>query len=225
MSDLQELAARNNAHWCDTVSRLHDLEVHLDDALWWTPTRSPDLYPDAVTLSPAVSPDEVLSRVDASAGCSVKDSFAALDLEPAGFHVLFEAQWIGRNPDDPAGPARLSWRPVLDPADLVAWSTAHGEADALLPTLLDQPDVRLFLAADGEAVGGGLALNRSSTAVGVSNLFVEGVDPALVWGDVTALAAQTFPGLPIVGYEAGDDLAHAEQAGFARLGPLRIWIR
>jgi hypothetical protein len=225
MSDLQELAARNNADWCNTVCRLHGLDVHLDEALWWTTTRSPDFYPDAVTLAPAVSPDEVLSRVDASAGCSVKDSFAALDLEPAGFHVLFEAQWIGRHPDDTAAPARLPWRPVLDAGELAAWSTAHGEADALLATLLDQPDVRLFLAADGEVVRGGLALNRSASAVGVSNLFVEGVDPALVWSDVAALAAQTFPGLPIVGYEAADDLAHAEQAGFARLGPLRIWIR
>ena len=27
-------------------------------------------------------------------GWAVKDSFAALDLDPMGFHLLFEARWI-----------------------------------------------------------------------------------------------------------------------------------
>ena len=32
--------------------------------------------------------------LDRSAGCTIKDSFAALDLTAHGFRVLFEAQWI-----------------------------------------------------------------------------------------------------------------------------------
>ena len=149
MSHLLNRAARNNADWCDIVCRLQGLEGHLDERLWWTASRSPDFYPDAVTLHPGVMPDEVLA----------------------------------------------------------------------------QPDLRLFLAADGDEVLGGFALNRSAQAVGVSNLFATGVDPALVWDDVAGLASRAFPGLPIVGYEAGDDLVQAQQAGFTPLGPLRIWIR
>ena len=38
-------------------------------------------------------------------------------------------------------------------------------------------------------------------------------------------AAVIRPGLPIVGYERGEDLAAARQAGFTVLGPLRIWAR
>ena len=240
MNDLRERAARNNAAWCDAVCRLHGLDVHLDERLWWTSSRSPDFYPDAVTLDPGVAPDEVLIRVDAAAGCSVKDSFATLDLQSAGFRVLFEAQWIGREADDTGldhtvldrtGPGRtgsqagLSWRPVLDRADLDAWATAHGEADALLPTVLAQRDLRLWLATEGGELRGGLALNRGTAVVGVSNLFATGVDPALVWAGAAALGAETFPGLPLVGYEGGADLVQAQRAGFTSLGPLRIWIR
>jgi hypothetical protein len=70
--------------------------------------RSPEAYPDAVSLDPAATADDVLSLVDAGPGCSVKDSFAALDLRSAGFDVLFEAQWIHREPAEEA-----NWNDVV----------------------------------------------------------------------------------------------------------------
>jgi hypothetical protein len=33
------------------------------------------------------------------------------------------------------------------------------------------------------------------------------------------------PGLPVVGYEHGEDLAAAREAGGQVLGPLRVWTR
>ena len=36
----------------------------------------------------------MLKRVEDGLGCSVKYSFVVLDLEPLGFHVLFEATWV-----------------------------------------------------------------------------------------------------------------------------------
>jgi hypothetical protein len=39
--------------------------------------RTPPYYPDAVTLLPDVSIEQVLSGIDTSEGCSVKDSFAS----------------------------------------------------------------------------------------------------------------------------------------------------
>ena len=38
------------------------------------------------------------------------------------------------------------------------------------------------------------------------------------------MAGQVFPGLPQVGYESGADLAAAQAAGFAAIGPLRVWV-
>ena len=72
--------------------------------------RSPDGYPDAVTLSPRAKAHAVLGRVEGGAGCSVKDSFAVLDLEPWGFHVLFDATWIRRSAAEAVPPATLDWR-------------------------------------------------------------------------------------------------------------------
>ncbi|MFF0288669.1 hypothetical protein [Streptomyces sp. NPDC005262] len=40
-------------------------------------------------------------------GASMKDSFADLDLTEAGFHVLFEAQWIHRPASAPIPPRVL----------------------------------------------------------------------------------------------------------------------
>ena len=34
-----------------------------------------------------------------------------------------------------------------------------------------------------------------------------------------------FPGLPLVGYEAGDDHAEMLELGFGALGPLRVWVK
>ena len=51
-------------------------------------------HPDAVRLSPEAEAAAVLKCVEDGPGCSVKDSFAVLDLVPSGFHVVFEATWI-----------------------------------------------------------------------------------------------------------------------------------
>src|SRR3954462_805415 len=95
-------AARNNAEWCDLVCRTHGIETAFSDRAWVALRRSPRSYPDAVTLSPLPSVGDVLSRIDTSAGCSVKDSFATLDLAEDGFRVLFEAEWIHRPAAAPA---------------------------------------------------------------------------------------------------------------------------
>ncbi|GGK65959.1 hypothetical protein Sme01_23690 [Sphaerisporangium melleum] len=90
-------AVRNNAGWCDAVCRAHGMPGTFTETVWANPRRSPPLYPDAVTLSPDASAEEVLAAIDlVSAEPSVKDGYAQLDLSDAGFRVLFDAQWIMR---------------------------------------------------------------------------------------------------------------------------------
>jgi hypothetical protein len=74
-------AAQNNARWCDLVCRSHDLPTVMSEQLWIAPRGSPRLYPDAVTLAPGMAADVVLRDIDTRPGCSVKDSFADVDLE------------------------------------------------------------------------------------------------------------------------------------------------
>ena len=40
-----------------------------------------------------------------------------------------------------------------------------------------------------------------------------------------SLSAQTFPRLPLVGYELGNELAASLDAGFEIGDPLRIWVQ
>src|SRR5262245_55209545 len=97
-TDALTLAVRENAAWCDLVCRLHRFTPQGDARLWWSARRTPDLVPDAVTLVPDLSVLDVLGRITASPGASVKDSFAALDLADQDWTVLFDATWIARPP-------------------------------------------------------------------------------------------------------------------------------
>ncbi|WP_315096610.1 hypothetical protein [uncultured Cellulomonas sp.] len=219
-------AAANNAAWCDLVCRTSGLPTRTTDGLWSTPTRSPVAYPDAVALRPGLSADSVLAAIDDSEGASVKDSFADLDLARHRYAALFDAEWLVRRPTPPVTPA-LPWRAV-DAATFPRWLAAHGST-SIRAGVLDDPGVRLVLAADRGGPVAVAALNRSGagprTVVGVSNVRVRRGDPAVVWEDLPAVARQQLGAHPLVGYESGADLAVAVAAGFEPVGPLRVWVR
>jgi hypothetical protein len=94
VDDLTLAAARNNAAWCDAFCRRHGVVGRFDPECWSSAARTPPLYPDAVTLVPGVDPAVLLARVDTRDGCSIKDSFADLELEAHGFAPLFPAEWV-----------------------------------------------------------------------------------------------------------------------------------
>jgi hypothetical protein len=216
---LRSLAARDNAVWCARVAVSHGVTGTFSPTSWAAPRRTPPFYPDAVTLAAGCRADDLLAAVDTDTpGCSVKDSFADLDLAPAGFRVLLEADWIAL--EAPAAGAPAGWQRVDDAEGLARWATAWAggaPTDLFRPALLADPEVA-FVAVPGTAGGG--VLSRSGAAVGVSNVFGDdGTWPALV-----TAAAELFPGLPLVGWEAADDLAPALAAGFEPCGDLRVWV-
>jgi hypothetical protein len=196
---VRRVAARNNAAWCDAVVRSHGLGGRFDDDAWTCPQRTPPYYPDAVTLVAEVDVTALLARIDTeSPGCSVKDSFAAIDLSAAGFEVLFDAEWI-------ASPASVA--PVA-PDD--GFTLARSSEDDSIATLA--------------SIEGQFILNRAAGAVGVSNVVAAAGAEDAVWRAAIAWAARLFPGLPVVGYESGDDLAAPLRHGFRSVGPLRVWL-
>ncbi|EWT03414.1 hypothetical protein N865_16920 [Intrasporangium oryzae NRRL B-24470] len=236
MDDRVMLAARNNALWCDAVCRTHGLRTTLDDSLWSSATRTPPYYPDAVTLAPTVSEYDVLARVDANDGCSVKDSFSTLDLTMEDFARLVVGQWVWLDGDTDAATrseGRL-WSSVSSPAELGQWQRAwsRGEDDAAIfrSSLLTEAGIH-FLAArepgdgpDGPVVAGAI-LSVTGAVAGVSNLFDINGDETRTWREVAARAHSLTGGLPLVGWDAGDSLERALAAGCTALGPLTVWIR
>ena len=90
-----------------------------------------------------------------------------------------------------------------------------------MPRLLaDTNVVFVSIQGDGAIIGGGI-INRGAEVVGLSNLFGSALD--MVYRSLAAKAGEIFPGLPLVGYERGHELAAAHQAGFETVGFLRVW--
>jgi hypothetical protein len=138
-------AVEENVAWCDRVCRAAGVTTFLDPERWWAASRTPPLYPDAITRRSGVAPVDLLAGVDDGRGCSVKDSFADLDLSPLGFEILFEAQWVHRAPSEPS-------------------ATPWWEEDQWWD-LPDDPTVVQLRADDGSTA----VLHQADGVVGVSN--------------------------------------------------------
>jgi len=218
-----EHAAANNAAWCDAMCRSHGHRTAWTDSAWSSRTRSPPLYPDAVTLTPSATEVELLGRVDAGSGCSIKDSFASLDLRPFGFRVLFEAIWMRAAAHGPPGPAVAGWT-VVDPPRLQTWETAWRQpgdpAGLFLPGLLAHPGVTLLAREEEGRVQAGAASMCASGVNGVTNFFSCASDQAPDWASCLDGVRARSPDLPVVTYGP----ASPALAGFIPLGPLRVWV-
>ncbi len=57
-------AALNNDEWCDTFCRSYGISGRFADSAWSSPTRTPPLYPDAVTLSRGLLGEALLGTID-----------------------------------------------------------------------------------------------------------------------------------------------------------------
>ena len=224
-------AVANNAAWCDAVCRSHGYPGTLGSRLWTSTGHGLRFYPNAVTLDPGVTEAEVLAAAAPSGPFAVKDSFARLDLAPAGFRLLAEASWIVRDggPDGPPDDG-LSWDKVTSPGELSDWETAwagggSGDGPVFLPGLLSDPRCAILACRQKDAITAGAIVYAAGRATGISNLFSAGLPPDRLWASIRQAAAGLQPYLPVVGYEQGASLEAAQQAGFRILGTLRIWTR
>ncbi len=183
---------------------------------WVNAHAVPRFYPNLVTLAhddASVAEQratiDILSKSNLPGRWSVKDSFDKLDLSRAGFDLLFEAAWI------------RSVMPATDASTDIVWQReTAGEA---LP--FDDPNFALFRGRRGFRVVAGGMLYRSDGVVGLTNVVAEAADAIAVWRSLILLSAQTFPRLPLVGYESGNELAAALDAGFEHGDPLRVWVK
>ncbi|MDP1748421.1 MAG: hypothetical protein Q8L22_03105 [Reyranella sp.] len=177
----------------------------------------PRFYPNVVTLQPDKTvlaeqreAIDILLKSNLPGRWSVKDSFRTLDLSRQGFEVLFEARWI-RNV-----------MPLADPSSDIVWQRETKGA-AGLP--FGDPDFAMFTGRRGFQVVAGGMFYRAEGVVGLSNVVAAAADARAVWRALALLAAQTFPRLPLVGYESGDELEAARDAGYEIGDRLRIWVK
>jgi hypothetical protein len=242
--DLLQRAVRNNAEWCDAVCRAHGRPGEFREVMWINRHGTPRFYPNLVTLAATAEPDAYMEglRELVAAGVpgdwGVKDSFAALDLAPLGFRLLFDAQWIARAASDPRVEDAMSdvrWLKVERVRELADWELAWAGvpvdlkssslARVFLPPLLADDNVAFIAAYQDHRLVAGAIANRAANVVGWSNLFVPTVQADRFRGECLAQVVRAFPGLPVVGYETGEALAQACTLGFGTVGPLRVWVR
>ena len=195
---------------------------------WTSPARTPPLFPDAVTLIPLPSVPDLLSRIDSSPGCTIKDSFASLDLTPYGFRALFDAQWImSPTPPAKAWTVPSDWTEFTDSDGLGLWEEAwcqdDGPSGLFLSGLLSEDVVVLGRRTNDRILAGGI-VNRSVGAAGISNVFSEAGHGSETWSALAQCARTFFPDLPLIGYERGEALADAQKSGFQAVGSLRVWL-
>jgi hypothetical protein len=238
-----ELAARNNAIWCDTVCRGHGVPGEFFDAVWVNRRPVPSFYPNLVTLRDAGDPTLVLEHLRGLAGLSlrggwaVKDSFCTLDLGALGFAPLFDAQWIWhgsvqRNRQTPL--SGIHWKQVTSAEELAIWETAWSAGAGVAatadrprqfpPSLLADRDVLIFAGwRELRLVAGGIA-NHADGVVGLSNVFAPAGAGVSVWEGLVGNTQSAFPGLPLAGYQQGPGLEAAHACGFETVGTLRVWL-
>jgi hypothetical protein len=228
VSDWPGLGAANNARWCDLITRSHGGHGDFADDAWTSPARTPALYPDAVTLVPSLEVRDLLARIDATSGCTIKDSFATLDLASFGFRVLFDAEWMSAPPPRNGSSDQWGWIQITDPDGLRQWEEAWagdtGGRGLFLPDLLLDESVRFLASLRGDRIVAGAILHRDSGVIGVTNVFTTVGSPSDTWSGLVEYANAHFPAEALVGYESGPELAHARQAGFHGVGPLRVWM-
>jgi hypothetical protein len=224
---LVRAAALSNAEWCHAFTRTHGIEGLFRVGLWSSAVRTPPHYPDAVTLLPEASVEDVLPHIDVSEGCSVKDSFDCLDLGAAGFETLFRAEWVARPPAVGHGAAPREWSPVTTVGRLREWENVWGEPPGgsgfFRPALLQSETIVVLARHEGDRIVAGAIANRSADVIGLGNLFDAAGDLVSAWEGAAEAATSLWDAMPAVGYDSGDALDAAHQAGFVGVGELAVW--
>jgi hypothetical protein len=229
---LLHAAVANNARWCDAVCRSHGHPGVFTARVWISARHTLAFYPNAITLSPDVTAAE--TEAGRHQPYAVKDSFARLDLAGEGLEPIFDADWIARLPAPPE-PSEdyLCWDSVTGPGELAQWEAAWAGADTAVaprsrpalfrPELLADPRCAILACRREGALVAGAIIYTTGQVTGISNVFSTGLPAGLIWASAVQAVVALRPGLPLVGYERGADLAAARQAGCQVLGPLRVW--
>lgn len=226
-SEIQRMAALDNAALCAAMWRAHGLGVERAEGCLACSGTPPRFYPHIVTVDPKVDPQDqmrfICERTERASGAFfVKDSYRSLALDSLGFEPLFEARWIHRAADLAADAIRLDWAPVTGLEELGAWEAAwRGSADEpplFLPTFLATPGITMLAGRAGSAVVAGCIITATGAVVGLSNVFGDALE-------AISAATMTSDGRDLVGYENGDALAAALEAGFRTVGDLVVWNR
>lgn len=209
--------------WYDALCALHGVRCGIEEDTWVAYDPPPPLHSVAKTVEPGTPRDRALAALAPLEHGSIADSFGDLDLPGRGLELLFEAQWVHRPAADPGVRLPEGWSVVRTPAALAAWNARHDTADVLLPGLLDRSSFRVLgRYVEGVPVAGAVT-HLCAGVVDLSNVWaVDGSGPD--WPELVRAVSALHPGRDLVGWEEGDALDRAREAGFTAVGPQLVWV-
>ena len=218
------MAVDVSACWYDELCALHGIGCGIHAGLWLSHGPPPPLHSAAKSVEPEVTAEQALRGVADQEHCSIADSFGTLELDPE-MELLIQARWLHRPPLD-APPTAMPdrWRPVRSVDTLAEWTARHDTAEVLLPGILRRSSFSVLGRRDNNELTAGAVLHLCGGVVSVSNVWAA-PGHETDWADLVQLAHAVHPGRAVVGYEQGEDLARARDAGFADVGPQLVWFR
>lgn len=97
-------------------------------------------------------------------------------------------------------------------------------SDFFRRALLEDETIGVLAGYDVDRIVAGAIVNRSTTVIGLSNVFDVAGDLESAWVAGAAAAAGLWGAMPTVGYDSGDSLDAAHRAGFESIGELVVWL-
>lgn len=210
---MRQAAIQNNFDWCRLICELHGCTVTETPDCWKATGDVPALYPELMIRTPR-------QHLTLDTASSIKDCTASYDFSKDGLTHLFTAEWIARQPIYDRRALPPDWTVVTN-VQLAEQFFKLVDVHDLPRDLFNRKEVRLFFSDQQQAAF--IAFSNGQTT-GLSHLTSDYLDERL-WDDVIRLSSAHFPGQRIVGYEYGDQLITALEAGFDDIGPLAVWKR
>jgi hypothetical protein len=217
-------AVDNSLAWYDDVFALHAIPTRVDAGVWWALRPPPPWHSAVKTTRPGVRVDHVLAIHESGA---VADSFGDLDLAPHGFTLLVDATWVHHPPSNELrSTLPTGWSLVRDPELLAEWNRAHDYAGVLVSAVLERPEFMVLARHVGGGLVGGAVIHRGGRPdlVGLSNAW-SATSIEVDYAELLAVAAALHPGSSITDFAREADVGAMVAAGFAPVGPQRVWVR
>ena len=222
---LAVMAAANNVDWYTMMFDIHNLKYRVSNIAFTAIDSPPPLHSWMTTLDPdAQTKLEQLIKQHTGGGV-VKDAFNCLNLSAHNYAELFSASWICATevPDTDTS----DWTRVSTKDDLLLWEAAWKPKQfpqglrQFPDAVLKRSDIVIWGRNKARGFDAGVVANISQNCVGLSNYFGQAAYPA-----AAALCSGVCSGsLPVTGYERGEELIAALNAGFSEAGKLKLWIR
>jgi len=92
------------------------------------------------------------------------------------------------------------------------------------PSLLEDEAIGVLAGHEGDRIVAGAIANRSSTVIGLSNVFDVAGDLESGWVAAAGIAAALWGEMTTVSYDSGDSLDAAHRGGFKSIGELVVWL-